>query len=135
MVTAAVAKIREGLAELMAADPASCSNDDLGAAVLAVSDAASRLTAQEARLVREFDTRRAYREDACVGAAGWLRFKTNLGPGAAKRRVARAKLLATDAAASGRRSRPVRSASSTSTRSCIAPRRLARPPSPNTTRR
>lgn len=86
-------KIQQGLAELAAADPQLCSSDELAAAVLEVSAATSRLSAQEARLVRAFDERRAYRRDACVSAFGWLRLKTTLGPGASKRRVNRAKLL------------------------------------------
>lgn len=90
---AAVAKIEQGLAELAAVDPGVENDDDVGAAVLAVGRAASRLAAQESRLLRDFEERNAYRRDACVSAKGWLRSKTTLGPGAAERRVKRARLL------------------------------------------
>ena len=63
-------------------------------AMLAVGAAVSQLQAQEARLIEKFDARKAYRRDACVSTRGWLRLQTNLGPGAAKRRLRRAKLLA-----------------------------------------
>ena len=94
VLAAAVAKIREGLAELRTVDAVACDSDVLGDALLAVSLAASQLTAQEARLLTVFDGQRGYRADACVRADGWLRHKTTIGPGAAKRRLRRAKLLA-----------------------------------------
>ena len=94
MLDAAVAKIREGLADLAAVDVSACDSDGLGEALLAVSAAVSQLTAQEARLLTVFDAQRGYRADACVRADGWLRHKTTIGPGAAKRRMRRAKLLA-----------------------------------------
>lgn len=93
-MASALAKIREGLAELAAADTAEEHDGDLGAAVVDVGQAASQLAAQEARLLRAFDERGGYRADACVSAKGWLRLKTALGPGAIKRRVERAGVLA-----------------------------------------
>jgi hypothetical protein len=93
VLDAAVAKIREGLAELAAVDAVACDGDALGDAILAVSTAASQLIAQEGRLLTVFDAQRGYRADACVRADGWLRHKTTMGPGAAKRRVRRARLL------------------------------------------
>lgn len=93
-VEAAAAKIEEGLAQLADADLSLCTDDEVATAALAVSAATSQLTAQETRLVGVVDRREAYRADACVTAAGWLRLKTNLGRGASARRVKRAKLLA-----------------------------------------
>ena len=92
-VQAAVAKIREGLEELAAAEMAVERDEDLGRALVAAGAAASRLAAQEARLLGAFDARAAYRADACVSAKGWLRLKTKLGPGAINRRVQRARVL------------------------------------------
>ena len=93
-VTAALAKIIEGLEELAQADSASCPDEDLRVAALTASKAVSRLSAQETRLVGEVDRRDAYRADACVSAVGWMKLHTTLGHGASKRRVNRAKLLA-----------------------------------------
>ena len=92
-VGAAVAKIKEGLEELANLDHAGEGTDDLGAALLDVGTVISRLTAQEARLIETFGGRRGFRQDACISTAGWLRLKTNLGPGPSKRRVSRCSLL------------------------------------------
>lgn len=89
----AVAAITAGVEQLAGADFADCSDDDLGEMLLAIEDAQRRLAAQQARVLTAFDRRDAYRADACVSTGGWLRHKTNLGPGPIKRRTARAELL------------------------------------------
>ena len=85
--------VEQGLAQLAELDHSTCGTDDVGAALVAVGKAGSRLAAQEVRLVETFAGRRGYRDDACTSTAGWLRLKTHLGPGASKRRVNRWKLL------------------------------------------
>ena len=64
-----------------------------GEAVLALESAQSVVVAQQARVLREFDRREAFRADACTTTASWLRWKTSLGYGPAQRRVKRARLL------------------------------------------
>lgn len=59
-VSAALAKIREGLDELARATTGECSDDDLAAAVLEAGAAVSQLTAQETRLVGAMDDRDAF---------------------------------------------------------------------------
>ena len=102
----AMVKLREARAELAAVDLDACSAEEIGEALMRLVELESRIAVTEARLVREFDRREAYRRDACVSTMGWLRLRTELSHAAAKRRVQRARLLErmpmlTDALAAG----------------------------------
>ena len=89
----ALETINAGVHRLREVDFADCTDDDLGEALLALEQAQRLLAAQQARMLTAFDRRDAYRADACVSTGGWLRLKTNLGPGPIKRRTDRAELL------------------------------------------
>lgn len=88
-----IAALKAAADALAALDVTGCTEEELGAVVLAAEDAQTRLAAHEATAIRAFDGRGAYRQDACVNTAGWLRLHTTMGPGAAKKRVKRAYLL------------------------------------------
>jgi hypothetical protein len=89
----AVATLRAGLEQLAAADVGDAADGELGEALLALAEVQTRLTGQEARVLRTFDAREAYRADACVTAASWLRFRARLGHADAQRRCKRARVL------------------------------------------
>jgi len=95
--TAGAASVVAGLdkvvAGLRAADLGGWGDDELGEAVLALESAQSVVVAQQARVLREFGRREAFRADACTTTASRLRWKTSLGYGPAQRRVKRARLL------------------------------------------
>ena len=89
----AAGNIATDVQRLADSDFAECSDADLGDMLLEIEQAQRRLAAQHARVLTAFDRRGAFRAEACVSAGGWLRHKTNLGPGAIKRRTQRAELL------------------------------------------
>lgn len=64
--------IREGVAALAERDARAMSNVALSAAILAALTLAERLTAEATRLVGEWDTRRAWRDDGALSATSWL---------------------------------------------------------------
>ncbi|MPZ71916.1 MAG: DUF222 domain-containing protein [Nitriliruptorales bacterium] len=88
-----VAALTAGADALAGFDPQVCSDEELGAVLLAAEAAQRRIAAHQATTIRAFDQRDAARHDACVTTAGWLRLHTTMGPGAAKKRVKRAYLL------------------------------------------
>ena len=92
-LASAVAKLREAHAELAAVDLDACSADEIAEALTGLVATESSIAASEARLLREFEGREAYRRDACVSTMGWLRLRTELSHAAAKRKLQRARLL------------------------------------------
>lgn len=90
---AALAKVREGLAELQAADVDAWSDEEVAETVVALEAAQQATVAQQTRVLGVFDARAGYRRDACVSTASWLRWRTRLGYGPIQRRVHRMRLL------------------------------------------
>jgi hypothetical protein len=88
-----LAKYWEARDELAALDLDSCNREELCELLAGLVNEQTALAASESRLIPTFDSREAYRHDACITTTSWLRWKTGLGYSDAQRRWKRARLL------------------------------------------
>ena len=92
-VESVLAKYREVREELAALDLDGCDREDLCELLAGIVNEQTALAAAESRVIPVFDAREAYRHDACVTTASWLRWKVGLGYADAQRRCKRARML------------------------------------------